>query len=83
MTYGDFYDIAELGNNNWRGKFTPKGVAVIAYEYLCEFEVSKERTYPTFVIQELLYLLDEDGSCEALEYANNIRYELGLIMVEK
>lgn len=24
MEYGDFYDIAEYGNANWKGNFTPR-----------------------------------------------------------
>lgn len=83
MTYGDFYDIAEYGNKNWKGNFTPKEIAENAYEYLCEFYASLEHTRVTSAIQELLQLLDEDGSNEALEYANAIRYKLGLSIVIK
>lgn len=28
MTYEDFYDIAEYGNENWKGSYTPKEIAV-------------------------------------------------------
>lgn len=27
MEYGNFYDIAEYGNANWKGNFTPKEIA--------------------------------------------------------
>lgn len=37
----------------------------------------------TPTIQSLLELLDEDGSETSLEFANNIRYDLKLITVEK
>lgn len=79
MTYGDFYDIAEYGNKNWKGGFTEKEVAENSYEYLCEFKESTERRVPTQAIQNLLELLDEDGTEESLHYANMIRYELGLL----
>lgn len=36
MEYGDFYDIAEYGNANWKGNFTPKEIACNAYDYLVE-----------------------------------------------
>jgi len=29
MTYEDFYDIAEYGNANWKGCFTPREIAVM------------------------------------------------------
>lgn len=83
MTYGDFYNIAEYQNETQRAKFTPKEVAENAYEYLCEFEESMIHARVTHAIQELLQLLDEDGSEIALEYANMIRYELKLNTVEK
>lgn len=83
MTYSDFYDIAEYGNENWKGNFTPKEIAENAYDYLCEFQESMESIRVTPVIQELLRLLDEDRSEAALYYANMLRYELKLNTVEK
>lgn len=77
MNYGDFYDIAEYGNENWKGNFTPKEIAENAYEYLEEFRESIGNRI-THTIQDLLELLDEDGSETALEYANMIRYDLEL-----
>lgn len=83
LTYGDFYDIAEHQNETQRGKFTPKEIAENAHELLCEFEESMQKPKVTHAIQELLELLDEDGSETALEYANMIRYELKLNTIEK
>lgn len=83
MTYGDFYDIAEYQNKTQRAKFTPKEIAENAYELLCEFEESNAKPVVTPTIQNLLELLDEDGSETALEYANLLRYELKLNTVEK
>lgn len=83
MTYSDFYDIAEYGNENWKGNFTPKEIAENAYEYLCEFKESMEHTRVTSVIQELLFLLNMDNNDESLYYANMLRYELKLNTVGK
>lgn len=83
ITYSDFYDIAEYQNETQRAKFTPKEIAENAYDYLCEFQESMQKPKVTHAIQELLELLDEDGSETALEYANMIRYELKLNTVEK
>ena len=80
LTYEDFYDIAEYGNANWKGCFTPKEIACNAYNYLVDFEQSKARGgyHISSTIQELLRLLDEDGSTECCFWANTIRNELGL-----
>lgn len=82
MIYSDFYDIAEYQNETQKAKFTPKEIAENAYELLCEFEESMQKPKVTHAIQELLELLDEDGSETALEYANMLRYELKLNTVE-
>lgn len=76
MTFGDFYDIAEFGNANWKGNFSPKEIAENAYEYFGEFLMSKCSGETTTVIVSLLGLLDEDRSEIALEYANMIREEI-------
>lgn len=65
MEYGDFYDIAEYGNANWKGNFTQKEIACNAYDYLVEFEKSKNDEKPTHTIKELCKLLAEDGSIDA------------------
>ena len=79
LSYSDFYDIAEYGNENWKGSFTPKEIACNAYDYLCEFEASKANGEPTHTIEELAKLLVEDGSEEAKEWLYQIASELNLI----
>lgn len=74
-----FYDIANYGNENWKGGFSPKEVANNAYEYLCEFQASKENEIPTETIKELYKLLIEDETEECLDWAYTIATELGLI----
>lgn len=79
LDYGDFYDIAEYGSEHWRGKFSPKEVACNAYDYLVEFEKSKENEEPTHTIKELAKLLAEDGGDECKEWLFQIADELDLI----
>ena len=80
LDYSFFYDIAEYGNANWKGNFSPKEIACYAYDYLVEFEESKAKGgyYISSTIQELLRLLDEDNTEEAIRFGNRIREELGL-----
>ena len=40
LEYADFYDIAEYGNENWKGSFTQKGIANNAYDYKAEYDYS-------------------------------------------
>lgn len=79
MEYADFYDIAEYGNEAWKGSFTPKEVAENAYNYLCEFEFSKEEKIPTHTIKELARLLAEDGSEICKDWLCQIAEGIGLI----
>ena len=84
LDYGFFYDIAEYGNTNWKGCFTPREIACNAYNYLANFEYSKVKGgHISSIIQELLRLLDEDSSEEADYFAMQIRNELGLCQTEK
>lgn len=82
MEYIDFYDIAEYGNENWKGSFTPKEIACNAYDYLCEFNASKVNEEPTHTIKELAKLLAEDGSEECKQWLYQIASELGLINMD-
>lgn len=79
LKYEDFYDIAEYGNKNWKGSFTPREIACNAYDYLCEFEESKKNGEATHTIKELARLLAEDGTEEAKEWLCQIASELNLI----
>lgn len=80
MEYSDFYDIAEYGNEHWKGNFTPKEIACNAYDYMCDLEWSKN-AYVTDVeiaenIRELAKLLAIDGSDEAIQWLGQIADEL-------
>lgn len=76
MEYANFYDIAEYGNTNWKGNFSPREIAINAYDYLCEFKISKKYHLPTLVIQELLKLLKEDDSEETKDWHDKILNEI-------
>ena len=65
MTYDDFYTIAEYGNENWKGCFTPREIACNAYDYLCEYQASKIKDKPTRTMIELCKLI-----CEDMDYAD-------------
>lgn len=79
MNYETFYDIAEYGSANWKGNFTPKEIAMNAYDYLCEFEYSKANEEVTNIIKELTRLLALDGSEECKAWLYQIASKLNLI----
>ena len=60
MEYADFYNIAEYGNENWKGSFTPREIACNAYDYLCEYRYSVAKGKPTRTMVELCKLICED-----------------------
>lgn len=83
MEYSDFYDIAEYGNEHWKGSFTPKEVACNAYDYLCEYRESLVKGKPTHTIKELYKLLIEDGGEQCNYWAMEIAQHLVVIDIEK
>ena len=60
MNYEDFYKIAEYGNENWKGNFSPLEIATNAYDYKVEYDYSIEQNKPTRTMLELCRLLVED-----------------------
>ena len=65
MEYADFYNIAEYGNEHWKGSFTPREIACNAYDYKVEYDYSKEHNKPTHTMIELCKLI-----CEDMDYAD-------------
>ena len=65
LEYADFYDIAEYGNENWKGSFTPREIACNAYDYKVEYDYSIEQGKPTRTMTELCKLI-----CEDMDYAD-------------
>ena len=64
MEYADFYNIAEYGNENWKGSFSPREIACNAYEYKVEYDYSIKQGKPTRTMIELCKLI-----CEDMDYA--------------
>lgn len=60
MTYLDFYDIAEYGNEHWKGGFSNREVADNAYDYKSEYDYSHEQGEPMHTMIELCRLIIED-----------------------
>ena len=60
MEYDDFYLIAEYGNENWKGCFTPREIANNAYDYNVEYDYSINQGKPTHTMIELCKLICED-----------------------
>ena len=65
MEYTDFYDIAEYGNENWKGSFMTREIANNAYDYKVEYDYSIEQGKPTRTMIELCKLI-----CEDMDYAD-------------
>ena len=65
LEYTDFYDIAEYGNEHWKGSFTPREIANNAYDYKVEYNYSIEQGKPTRTMVELCKLI-----CEDMDYAD-------------
>lgn len=83
LDYRDFYCIADYANVHWKGGFAPIEIAENAYNYLCEFQASKEKGEANDTIKCLLTNLDVDiENGEDLEdvryWTSEIRKELGL-----
>lgn len=83
MSYSDFYDIAEYGNANWKGKFTPKEIAENAYRYYADFLWSVENKTVSETIKTLCKNLAEDArempdSEEPKRWLNQMAEALGL-----
>lgn len=72
MTYRDFYDLSCYTNKIWRGKFTEREIACMAYDWLTEFEESKVLQKPTVTISHLLTSLLEDGLTQSHQWYKDI-----------
>ena len=85
MEYSDFYDIAEYGNEHWNGNYTPKEIACNAYDYMRDFEWSKNAYVTDKIIVGSIFdimfslMLDEmNGSEEAKYWLKQIADEIGV-----
>ena len=65
LEYADFYTIAEYGNENWKGNFSPREIANNAYDCKVEYDYSIKQGKPTHTMIELCKLI-----CEDMDYAD-------------
>ena len=87
LDFRDFYCIADYANMNWKGGYSAIEIAENAYNYLRDFEWSKENGKVANSIKVLLANLDEDiANGEQLEdvryWTTEIRKELELNQIE-
>ena len=81
MDYAYFYNIAEYGNEHWKGSFTPREIACNAYDYKVEYDYSKEHNKPTHTMIELCKLLVED--MDNADYTDTLKESESALTVEK
>lgn len=60
LGYLNFYDIAEYGNEHWKGNFSPREIADNAYIYKADYEYAIEKEKPNATMIELCKLICED-----------------------
>ena len=81
LEYADFYLIAEYGNENWKGSFTPREIANNAYDYKVEYDYSIKQGKPTHTMIELCKLICED--MDNADYAEIQEESENALTVEK
>ena len=81
MEYEDFYDLAIYANENWRGGYTERELAINAYIYKTAYDAEGTESA---IIKELLARLEEDANVvmcsgevaynyEAIEFIRQIK----------
>ena len=79
MTFEFCYDIAEYMSKVNRGKFTPRELAIAAYEYKCDWVDSLKIHNATCGLVGLITILKEnanEGDDEAKEILEEIEYSM-------
>ena len=79
INYEFFYNIALYANANWKGGFSNREIACNAYNYICDFQTSKETGVIAESIKYLYENLVEDNVDYTLDWAYDIAMELGLV----
>ena len=81
LDYADFYNIAEYGNENWKGNFSQREIANNAYDYKVEYDYSIKQGKPTHTMIELCKLICED--MDNADYAEIQEESENALTVEK
>lgn len=68
LDYVNFYDIAEYGNEHWKGNFSSREIADNAYNYKTDydFSIAEESVSPTMI--ELCKLICKDRNIPVSKY---------------
>lgn len=79
MTFEFCYDIAEYMSKANKGKFTPRELAIAAYDYKCDWTDSLRMHKATYGLVGLITILKEnanEGDDEAKEILEEIEYNI-------
>lgn len=60
LGYLNFYDIAEYGNEHWKGNFSPREIADNAYNYKTDYDHAIADDKPNTTMIDLCRLICED-----------------------
>lgn len=60
LGYLHFYDIAEYGNEHWKGNFSQREIADNAYNYKTDYDYAIAEEKPNTTMIELCKLICED-----------------------
>lgn len=60
LSYLNFYDIAEYGNEHWKGNFSPREIADNAHDYKTDYDCAIADDKPNTTMIELCKLICED-----------------------
>ena len=74
MDYADFYDLAEYCNENWRGKFSYREIAIHAYEYKVEYDAKGTESEVIKSLLEQLHIdaYEQGNGCKADEWIRRL-----------
>ena len=76
MTYGDFYNIAAYGSENWKGNFPQNEIACNANSLWEDFLWSKSERMISRTIVSLIKNLEEDDTEQSRKWISQIKEEL-------
>ena len=60
LGYLNFYDIAEYGNEHWKGNFSPREIADNAYSYKTDYDYAIAEEKPNATMITLCRIICED-----------------------
>lgn len=82
ITFEDFYDIADYGNKNWKGNFSPKEIASNAHIYKADYDwsIDNNEVAPTMNSLCKLIMTDMDyADYEGLNQDVNVKEMISIL----